>query len=443
MALLFKNSIIQFPRLAYMLNYLFTEQFEYNFTIDVNFIDNHLLLSPSGSDSCLSIKITSFLTNNDVNQDYKTWFLKIADQRLHVDVEGSLSFDVLSAQFFLLSRYEEYLPHSRDKFDRFPAIQSVLYHLNLLQTPVVDRWTIDLMNCWNRLFHQFPISIRKPKNEYIFTFDIDKSFAFRYASIFKITTTISKSIVLGRWKEAIWKLKIWFGQEKDPFDNFELINKLNMIYGVEPRIFVLCGKSQAQDENLGLKRMAIRKKVLGLTVKSQFGIHPSIQSTSSVDILKKEIEILQETIGVKIFRSRQHYLKLNIPLTYRDLLSVGIEEDYSMGFADHIGFRAGTSKSFKWFDLTANIDTKLTLFPFCAMDTTLCDYMHLKPLEAIAHIANLHKVVELNHGVLCLLFHHESPGDYGRWKGWGRFYEQCLRSLLVNDNSSISVSKHV
>ena len=34
---------------------------------------------------------------------------------------SALPFDVFAAGFYLLSRYEEYLPHIKDRFHRFPA----------------------------------------------------------------------------------------------------------------------------------------------------------------------------------------------------------------------------------------------------------------------------------------------------------------------------------
>jgi hypothetical protein len=55
-----------------------------------------------------------------------------------------MPFDIFSAAFYLMSRYEEYLPSIRDKHDRFDAKQSLAYKENFLHQAVVDRWAIQL-----------------------------------------------------------------------------------------------------------------------------------------------------------------------------------------------------------------------------------------------------------------------------------------------------------
>ena len=47
--------------------------------------------------------------------------------------DSVLPFDIFSASFYLVSRYEEYLPHIKDKYDRFDAKESIAYKNNFLQ----------------------------------------------------------------------------------------------------------------------------------------------------------------------------------------------------------------------------------------------------------------------------------------------------------------------
>ncbi|MEF8810095.1 MAG: hypothetical protein V5A47_04160 [Bacteroidales bacterium] len=55
---------------------------------------------------------------------------------------SSIPFDIFAASFFLVSRYEEYLPFSSDEHGRFEAKQSLAYTSSFLQEPIVDQWAI-------------------------------------------------------------------------------------------------------------------------------------------------------------------------------------------------------------------------------------------------------------------------------------------------------------
>ena len=52
----------------------------------------------------------------------------------------NIPFDIFSATFFLVSRYEEYLDFKPDNHNRFPATESVLYKNGLLEIPLVNQW---------------------------------------------------------------------------------------------------------------------------------------------------------------------------------------------------------------------------------------------------------------------------------------------------------------
>ena len=81
-------------------------------------------------------------------------------------------------------------------------------------------------------------------------------------------------------------------------------------------------------------------------------------------MIAEEKSWLEEITGETISASRQHYLKLKLPVTYQQLIKNGIEEDYTIGYHDAYGFRAGTCKPFLFFDVEKNETTKLRLFPF-------------------------------------------------------------------------------
>ena len=149
-------------------------------------------------------------------------------------------------------------------------------------------------------------------------------------------------------------------------------------------------------------------------------------------MLKKEKERLESITNIPTTISRQHFLRFSLPETYQNLIDLEINEDYSMGYASHVGFRAGTSIPFHFFDLDFEIQTPLLIYPFALMDTTLNDYMGLTPKQSLGRTKDLlHEVMKVK-GTFITLFHNESVSGYLRWNGWQKVYETMLKMIRKN-----------
>jgi hypothetical protein len=144
-------------------------------------------------------------------------------------------------------------------------------------------------------------------------------------------------------------------------------------------------------------------------------------------LLKKEKERLETITNTPMEKSRQHYLRFSLPETYQNLIDLEINEDYSMGYASHVGFRASTCTPFYFYDLDFEIQTPLKIIPFALMDTTLNDYMELTPRQSLGKIRELKNEVKAVNGTFVTLFHNESSSNYLRWKGWSKVYESMLK----------------
>jgi hypothetical protein len=160
---------------------------------------------------------------------------------------------------------------------------------------------------------------------------------------------------------------------------------------------------------------------------AEIGIHPSFASNAQPDKLSKEIVRLAKTSRREVKKSRQHFLKLQFPQTYRQLLENDITDDYTMGFAQTTGFRAGTCTAFRFYDLDREEATKLRVHPFAVMDATLKYYMQITPEESRAHIQSLINEVKAVNGTFISLWHNESLSDYKQWQGWKNLYEEMVR----------------
>jgi hypothetical protein len=136
--------------------------------------------------------------------------------------------------------------------------------------------------------------------------------------------------------------------------------------------------------------------------------------------------MLEEITGQKIPVSRQHYIRIKMPDTYRMLLKNGITGDYSMGYGSHLGFRAGTGNSFTWYDVAQDSQTALRVHPFCFMDTTAHFEAKLSVMEAFEKLDAMSKLLEKTGSAMITIFHNFSLGTSNEWKGWRQAYEDFL-----------------
>jgi hypothetical protein len=156
------------------------------------------------------------------------------------------------------------------------------------------------------------------------------------------------------------------------------------------------------------------------------GIHPSWASNSDSGKLSTEIMRLEGMVNREVVRSRQHFLKLDLPSTYRRLIDLGIREDYTMGYASQVGFRAGTSLPFYFYDLDMETQTQLLVHPFAVMDGTLNEYMELTVDDAQYLVKELMDRVKEVNGTFISLWHNETVSDNRHWYEWKQVYEFTL-----------------
>jgi hypothetical protein len=219
------------------------------------------------------------------------------------------------------------------------------------------------------------------------------------------------------------------GDVKDPYDTFEEMGRIHAVRGLKPIIFFLTSGYGRYDKSISPQNVTFRELV-GQTMK--FGspaIHPSYRSAGKPAILQKEIRMLSDITGMDILDSRQHYLKFRLPESYRQYLEAGIRKEYSMGFASHCGFRAGTSKPFYFYDLEKEAETTLKITPFQVMDRTLKDYMKLSPIAAVDKIRQMVDAVRSVNGTFVSIWHNDAFSDLGEWDGWKVVYLEMLNHI--------------
>ena len=66
--------------------------------------------------------------------------------------DSDFPFDIFAASFYLLSRYEEYLPHQKDIYGRYAHENSLAFKEAFLNQPLVNLWLKDFKDALKRAF---------------------------------------------------------------------------------------------------------------------------------------------------------------------------------------------------------------------------------------------------------------------------------------------------
>jgi len=317
--------------------------------------------------------------------------------------------DILGLLFYILSRAEEQLPNiGIDKHGRYLAENSILSKWRVIEKPIIDIWI-------NAIAAYFGLSLPlKHHYKSIPTIDIDTGYKHLHKGLYRtfgglvkllfkdLPTFIERGIVLLRFR-------------KDPYDIYSTpISELKKAYP-HLKVFVLNAKRGAYDSGLpqGSKGIKILVKTL-LQHQVDVGIHPSYQSNKNKVVLEAELKGLRNC-SPKVHCSRQHFLKLHLPATYANLESLGIYHDYSMAYPNVVGFRAGTCRPYRFFNVSDNRVMNITVHSAAFMDGCFFQYNDYNTQQALALGLKIKRTVEEVGGEFISIWHESTVSESSDW----------------------------
>src|SRR5690606_31993815 len=185
------------------------------------------------------------------------------------------------------------------------------------------------------------------------------------------------------------------------------------------------------DRSLSMHSPRLHRYLKGINDFCEVGIHPSYRSNENIKIMEEELHRLEHVLNRDVTKSRQHFLKLSFPETYRNLLELEITDDYSMGFAAQTGFRAGICIPFRFYDLEMEAETPLRVHSFPFMDGTFIYYKGTGPKEALTEIHHYIKICRKYGGTFIPIWHNRIYSEKGpEWKGWNEIFEEMVKAAL-------------
>ena len=344
------------------------------------------------------------------------------------EASGEWSFDLFAAIFFLLSRYEEYLPHSKDQYGLYAHENSIAYKEGFLHQPLINIWLEDFRKLLEKKFS----GIVLPKNTFSFlpTYDIDIAWAYKNRGLKIHAGNIILSILRGQWGVARERISSAKGEEADPYDVYEWLDTLHRQFNLRPIYFFLVASIKGKyDKNTNIGNGEFQDLIKNIAEKYLIGIHPSWYSGDYPLQLLKEKQWLQNISMKEIAISRQHYLRFNLPSTFQRLLNIDIKEEYSMGYGSINGFRASIASSFFWYDLEKEANTSLLLHPFCFMDANAYYEKKMSSRQALDELQRFYKEVKNINGTMITIWHNNILGTSPEFTRWREAYEKFIQII--------------
>lgn len=338
---------------------------------------------------------------------------------------GAIPFDIFSASFYLLSRYEEYLPHSVDEYGRYSHTNSLAFKNKFLHLPLIQLWMQQLAIQLQQLATNYSL----PSAIFSFTptYDIDIAYSYLHQPILKNVFGFFKDLLQAKFESFSERAMVYAGKQKDPFDQYNWLQDLHEQYQLNPiYFFLVSNKRKGVDKNISLSKKAMRQLMQKIGKKYLVGIHPSWQSGNDTTVLKNEINNLSSILNAPVQSSRQHFLRMQLPSTYQQLIALGITKEHSMGYGSINGFRASYANAYFWYDLKNELKTTLEIHPFCYMDATAIFKLGYAPYEAKKELQDFYKIIQSVNGNMICIFHNNFLTDQVALYEWKKMYASFL-----------------
>lgn len=338
--------------------------------------------------------------------------------------KSQIPFDIFSASFYLLSRYEEYLPHLKDAYGRFTKEESLAFKQGFLQQPVVDIWAYKFKEALKNKFPNYEFETRKFSIHPVI--DVPVAYYFKNKGLLRTFGETLSDLFSFRFKFIYDRFSVLFGFKKDPYDNFKWIINRQKICKTKFNVFFLIGDYTTYDKNISINKKQFVSLIKSVADYCTVGIKASYMALDSMTILKSEKRLMDGVVNTLTTAARSSFSKVNLPNTYRNYIDLEIYSDFTMGYADTIGFRAGTCTPFLFYDLDYEIQTPLKIHPYQLMDFALLKHSSLldKKETLLKAILEVQKV----NGSFTFIFHNYAFSAIPRWADFKYLFNIILET---------------
>lgn len=287
------------------------------------------------------------------------------DQVAHEQNEMYLGADIIAGTFLLLTQWDVAIS-ARDDLGRVKLSESAIGKLGLYHRPLVNEY----IACLAYLLNGIGVQIRTREYHPVFSCDVDS------VQKYKNIRNLAGAIYHSDWKWSEWQkirnryFKARKNIKEDPYFSFDyLLSKLKET-GLDATFYFMTGTTHStydhRDYELSNAEMVqVVKKIQ--SDGYHIGLHPSFESSTSMDTLINEKEKLDQATGMEITSVRQHYLRYQPGKTWTMQEEAGFFIDSSVQYTEGMGFATGICTPYRLYDLESRRMLQLTEEPLILM----------------------------------------------------------------------------
>ena len=307
--------------------------------------------------------------------------------------------DIIYNTLFLLSQAELTMDLPRDQHGRLACAHSILGMQGMATIPVLDEYSRLVTKLLEQALPEQHFS------KIYLTHDVDFLTSYRHMRGF------CGAVKRGKIHVA---LRALHNIENDPAYTFPWLHAQDRrVTGAEEVYFLKATAGKGLDYPQYKLQGADCTQLIRLLEKAgaSMGLHGSYYATETKSY-KEEKKQLEDVLPERVTYHRNHFLRINSTADLIALADAGITDDFSLGWADQIGFRFGTTRPAQFINPSTLTVTSLTIHPLSIMDCTLSNdnYMNLNEEEAYYAAQQLIDKVRLHGGELVLLWHNNNLG---------------------------------
>lgn len=340
-----------------------------------------------------------------------------------------LPYDIFAAAFVLLSRYEEFLPHVKDEQGRFPAGESLGLQNEFLTQPVIDIWAYYFKEVLQDKYPEYDFAKRKFSFQALV--DVEQAYEMYGIGIMRWVTSFLSDLVHFQFQRIWLRFRVNLGLRKDPYDTFSWLINVQKNAKFKFVFFFMVGNYSTYTKNIRYNKKTFRELIKMVGDYSEIGLLLSKEALSGKKQMKLEKKRIEGITNKELNAVRCSAYMGSLPTHYREMIQQEAKNDYSMGYPDILGFRAGTCTPFNFYDLDYESITPLIIHPICAQagafESRRVDVKELN--HELDVFFKMKEEVERVNGNFVFSFKNKSVTGKGQDEGqWKQFFRE-----LVND----------
>ncbi|UZH54311.1 polysaccharide deacetylase family protein [Salinimicrobium tongyeongense] len=320
---------------------------------------------------------------------------------------SSIPFDIFAASFYLLSRYEEYLPHVKDKEGRFQASESLAYQEGFLEKPVIDIWAQKFRQVLSNKFPNQKFPKRKFTTQTIVA--VTEAYCYKKKGIVRVVLGLLLDLIRFKPKYVLHRLQVMTRMKKDPYDIYTKVIQFLKKYRVPMKFMFQVSDFSTYDRNINHNRLELQSLIKSVADYAEVGLQPGFYANQKFAVLKEEKKRLEDIIKRPVKSAINNHYNLLLPDTYNHMVELEFQKDFSMGYPEALGLRAGTCTPFLFYDLNFEITTPLLVQPYAINSEA---FGKLKENEIEYKVLEIKRQISMVEGRLISVFTNKDFSEY-------------------------------